>query len=171
MKTAAVKLDDSLVEKWSCSLYQDSNGNWFAEVQSDCSTFWTSTYTIAREAIDEAVIKTKGGAIHESPVQKMGISKEIELGDLARDNVTGFQGVVVAITQWLHGCDRICIQPQRLHENKVIEGITFDRLQMSLIKKSVIVATSVSTLQRPPVVRTGGPHPEPIGRGATKRSG
>lgn len=32
---------------------------------------------------------------------------KVELGDIAKDEVSGFQGVVVAVTNWLNGCNRI----------------------------------------------------------------
>ena len=85
-------------------------------------------------------------------------SEEIELGDVAKDDVTGFQGAVVAITRWLHGCDRIVIQPQDLDKDgKVKETQVFDRNQMSLVKKNVVAVTApkpLATIQRK---STGGP--------------
>lgn len=74
----------------------------------------------------------------------------IKLGDIARDTVTGFEGVVVAITKWLHGCDRVCIQPQKLKDGKPIEGVTFDALQLELVKP----------MGHRPQTSTGGPRPD-----------
>jgi hypothetical protein len=76
----------------------------------------------------------------------------IELGDVAKDSVSGFQGIVVAETNWLHGCRRIVIQPQSLHDGKPIPGESFDEPQCKLVRKAAVDRT-------PP--RTGGPHPEP----------
>ena len=74
--------------------------------------------------------------------------EEIELGDVAKDDVTGFQGAVMAITRWLHGCDRIVIQPQDLDKDgKVKETQVFDRLQMTLVKKNVVVVTTRAILK------------------------
>jgi hypothetical protein len=58
----------------------------------------------------------------------------IKIGDLARDSVTGFEGVVVAAHEYLHGCKRFSIQPQQLHDGKPIEPQTFDEPQMILVE-------------------------------------
>lgn len=75
----------------------------------------------------------------------------IGLGDIAIDTLTGFKGVVVAITKWLHGCERITIQPQTLHDGKTIDPISFDEPQIEV----------VSPKQHRSTDRTGGPKPEP----------
>jgi hypothetical protein len=75
----------------------------------------------------------------------------IDLGDVARDTVTGFEGVVVAKTKWLHGCERLTLQPRVLHEGKPIESMTFDLPQLALVGQKVAEGTSA----------TGGPRPEP----------
>ena len=85
-------------------------------------------------------------------------SEEIELGDTAKDDVTGFQGAVVAITRWLHGCDRIVLQPQSLDKDgKVRESQVFDRNQMSLVKKNVVAVTAPKPLAEVQEKITGGP--------------
>ncbi len=76
----------------------------------------------------------------------------VKLGDKARDTITGFQGIVVAITEWLNGCIRITIQPQELREGKPIDAVTFDVEQVSVV-----------TEQAAPVLApSGGPCPDPI---------
>lgn len=83
----------------------------------------------------------------------------INLGDKARDQVTGFTGIAVARTVWLHGCVRVTLQPQSLDKDgKPLESQTFDELQLALVKAGVVQAT-------PEVKRaasTGGPRPEPV---------
>ena len=59
----------------------------------------------------------------------------IELGDKAKDTMTGFKGIVIAITDWLHGCKRITIQPTELHEGKPIDALSFDEPQVIVTKK------------------------------------
>lgn len=55
---------------------------------------------------------------------------DIRLGDIARDTITGFEGVVVARTEWLNGCWRLTLQPKKLQENgKPIDTETFDDKQ------------------------------------------
>ena len=76
---------------------------------------------------------------------------KINLGDRVKDSITGFTGVAVAQTKWLHGCTRITIQPEQLKDGKVVEAMTFDEPQIKLVKESVAGGTS----------DTGGPRPEP----------
>jgi hypothetical protein len=77
--------------------------------------------------------------------------RKVKLGDVARDTITGFEGVVVAITKWLHGCYRITIQPQKLHDGKPVDNCTFDEPQVEPVAPQVHETTA----------RTGGPTPEP----------
>ena len=78
----------------------------------------------------------------------------INLGDRAKDKVTGFSGIVIAKTTWLHGCERITIQPEKLDkEGKVKETQTFDYNQVEVVKSSVVKATPVVERQKAP----GGP--------------
>ena len=79
--------------------------------------------------------------------------KKIALGDVAQDSITGFKGVVVAVTEWLSGCRRVTIQPQALHDGKPIESETFDETQ-------VVVLRSKETPEGSH--RTGGPRPAPM---------
>jgi len=51
---------------------------------------------------------------------------EMKLGDKARDTLTGCTGVVVAITQWLHGCRAFTLQPQELKDGQPVKASTFD---------------------------------------------
>lgn len=37
---------------------------------------------------------------------------KINLGDKVKDSVTGFSGIAIGRTTWLHGCDRITVQPE-----------------------------------------------------------
>lgn len=75
----------------------------------------------------------------------------IKLGDLARDTITGFTGVVVAETKWLHGCIRLTLQPKALKDGKPIDNVTFDLPQLELIP----------AVRQPSTSGTGGPQPEP----------
>lgn len=61
-------------------------------------------------------------------------NKPIKLGCLARDTISGFTGIVIAITDWLNGCRRITIQPKELKDGKPIESHTFDVEQVELVK-------------------------------------
>jgi hypothetical protein len=77
----------------------------------------------------------------------------INLGDVARDNITGFQGVAIAKTKWLHGCTRLTLQPESTEKDgKPTEQATFDEPQLKLIKRA----------KHPGTADKGGPRPEPV---------
>lgn len=64
---------------------------------------------------------------------------KFDLGDLCRDRVTGFEGIVVAITCWLNGCIRVTLQPRKLKENgEHPETVTFDQHQVELVSAGVV---------------------------------
>jgi len=85
---------------------------------------------------------------------------KIKLGDKVRDNITGFEGVAIARTQWLHGCDRITIQPDRLDKDgKTMDACSFDEQQVELVEQRPIKVSKQSTARA-----TGGPRRDP-GRG------
>lgn len=71
----------------------------------------------------------------------------LKLGDKARDQISGFTGTIVAITEWLNGCRRITIQPSALHEGKPVENSTFDAEQLEKVEEGPVLSPS----------RTGGP--------------
>ena len=75
----------------------------------------------------------------------------IRLGDKARDTVTGYEGIVVCISDWISGCRRISLQGQDLHEGKPIDPQGFDVEQLEVIKPKA------SPVSKP----SGGPCPEP----------
>lgn len=87
------------------------------------------------------------------------MSDRIELGDVAKDTITGFTGVVIGRMKWLHGCERLTLQPQELKDGKPIEWVTFDEPQLELVRRAAVEGTS----------RTGGPRPEPTQRETPKR--
>lgn len=79
------------------------------------------------------------------------MKNKIELGDVARDSITGFEGVVIGETRWIHGCVRFALQPKGLKDGKPVEFISFDEPQLVLVSKKAAKTTR----------RTGGPRPEP----------
>lgn len=44
-----------------------------------------------------------------------------EIEDVVRDRISGFEGVIIGITQWTTGCARASVQPQ-LNPKQVKEG-------------------------------------------------
>lgn len=68
---------------------------------------------------------------------------EIKLGDKVRDTISGFEGIVVAICDWLSGCRRITISPQELHDGKPVGDWTFDANQLELISRGAVAKEPV----------------------------
>lgn len=81
----------------------------------------------------------------------MSTYPRVNLGDTARDNITGFEGIVICISEWLHGCRRITLQPYGLRDGKPVDSCSFDEPQLLIITRSAVSTTS----------DTGGPRPEP----------
>lgn len=89
--------------------------------------------------------------------------KPIGLGDRVKDPITGFSGIVIAVTSWLHGCVRICVQPEKLHDGKPIDERSFDQPQLVLVKSRVHEPMVLAVVPSPePIVRrsNGGPSRE-----------
>ena len=65
--------------------------------------------------------------------------KKVELGDRVKDKVSGFNGVVVAITKFLTGCDRACIDPGCNKDGSMAEAQSIDVLTLEVIEKKAVV--------------------------------
>jgi len=62
--------------------------------------------------------------------------KEIKLGDVVRDKITGFKGIAIAKCEYLYGCAQFCIKPQKLSkEGSMLEGQYIDIEQLEIIDK------------------------------------
>ncbi len=68
----------------------------------------------------------------------------VELGDMVRDRLTGFTGIVVNQTEWLYGCVRCSVQSIDLHEGKPIALECFDYDQLVLVEKGMGLAPASS---------------------------
>ena len=78
---------------------------------------------------------------------------DIKLGSKAKDTITGYSGIVIARTEWLHGCDRVTIQSQEMKDGVPVESRCFDILQVELIQEEAVVPST------PAQKKTGGPRP------------
>ena len=76
----------------------------------------------------------------------------ITLGTIVQDTITGFTGVAVCRTEWLHGCTRIGVESQRLDKDgKAQDPQHFD--EQRVVTKGPF-CPSVT-------LETGGPQPDP----------
>ncbi len=81
----------------------------------------------------------------------------IELGDRVKDIYTGFEGTAVCRTTWLHGCDRIGIEPTDLDKDGAVKAAQyFDEQRVELVERMAPKVANVSTTEK-----TGGPRPDP----------
>ena len=86
--------------------------------------------------------------------------KQLKLGDLAKDGITGFTGIVVCRSEWLNGCVRLTLQPKALKDGRPVEQETFDIEQLQSAHGSAF---------KPRCVPSGGPKPTPARHPAPKR--
>lgn len=85
--------------------------------------------------------------------------KKLQLGDLAKDTITGFEGIVIAVTHWLNGCDRLVLQPRSLDKDgRVVSSESFDETQLELVEEEVVKLPGSRSKKN---VTTGGPRPTP----------
>lgn len=86
------------------------------------------------------------------------MKQKIELGDTAQDLVTGFKGMVVAITQYITGCRRISLQPPVDKSGAVPETQSFDEPMLKVIKKATqTIKEARGVLDKEPRSKGGPP--------------
>jgi len=83
-------------------------------------------------------------------------TNQIGLGDIAKDTITGFQGVVTTVAYFLNGCVRLNL---KLKAGAPLESVYFDVEQLVLVKSA-----------KPRVVKpSGGPFDAPSRNEGPKR--
>lgn len=87
----------------------------------------------------------------------------VQLGDKVKDIITGFSGIAVARTQWLHGCDRITIEPDKTEKGVPVDSFVFDEQRVEIVK--AMGGPPIAKAAKP-VVKTGGPQNDRV---ATRR--
>jgi len=79
----------------------------------------------------------------------------IELGDAAKDAISGFSGIVTGKSTYLNGCTRFLLEPRTLKDGSQIDAVWFDVEQLVKLKSGGF---------RPQVSPSGGPRPAPTNR-------
>jgi len=82
----------------------------------------------------------------------------VRLGASYKDSITGFEGIAVALTEWLHACRRIGIQSKDFDkEGKPIEIQWFDEPQLVSLRTKKPVTNTTTKTGGPPAggVETG----------------
>lgn len=85
------------------------------------------------------------------------MSDRPQLGDVARDRITGFQGVIVHHATWLTGCDTYGLAPQTLDGGKPLETQSFDESRIEVLERGKFVLGNMAPL--PPEPAATGPAP------------
>jgi hypothetical protein len=67
------------------------------------------------------------------------MEKQVQLGDEVQCVVTGFRGVAIAISEYLHGCRRVSVQPPVGSDGKVPESYDIDEPALKITKKGKVV--------------------------------
>ena len=80
------------------------------------------------------------------------MNDQILIGDTVEDTITGLKGVVIARTEWLHGCVRMVIQPRELKDGKPVDTACVDEPQLKIITEGPRHAKPISK-------HPGGPNP------------
>lgn len=58
----------------------------------------------------------------------------VRLGSNVTDSITGFSGVVVSRTEYLHGCVRVGVEPTELKDGKPVDVQYFDEQRLGVSK-------------------------------------
>jgi len=61
-----------------------------------------------------------------------------ELGDQVKDSVSGFKGIAIGITLFLHGCTRVGVQPRITKDGKLPSAEWFDEPQLIKEKANAV---------------------------------
>lgn len=60
------------------------------------------------------------------------------LGDKVKDTISGAIGIVIARTEWLHGCIRVTIAPQALKDGHPADNFTVDEPQVEALERNAV---------------------------------
>ena len=89
---------------------------------------------------------------------------EPQLGDLVKDRITGFTGVVECVSEWLNACKRLTVTSKELKDGMPLGSQTFDILQLEVIEKGYYDKPKIKQKEK-----TGGPCIEPARRNSPSR--
>jgi hypothetical protein len=82
----------------------------------------------------------------------------VELGDLAKDMVSGYQGVCVSFAKCLTGCDRVILQAQVGSDAKLPDSYSFDVTTVEVVQKGYVKPIGRDLPETPVAERKrGGP--------------
>jgi hypothetical protein len=84
------------------------------------------------------------------------------IGKQAKDSVTGFSGTITAVTEWMNGCVRYVIQPNKLDkEGNPVDEKWFDSQQVIVDDRKKGIKSRVQQLAQK-ATPSGGPRNDPV---------
>jgi len=79
----------------------------------------------------------------------------LECGDLARDTITGYEGVCIGRVDYLSGCNQVLLQP-KAKDGAEPHSHWFDVERVALVAKAHVAKTTRRTgAEKPPTPRQG----------------
>lgn len=88
----------------------------------------------------------------------LAFKPDVSLGDKVRDTVTGFEGVVIALSHWMSGEIRVSVQPRELKEDGTLQSSKiFAQGFLEISNKGEVEAPVFKKKEK-----TGGPAFEPL---------
>lgn len=78
---------------------------------------------------------------------KSEVKFKFNVGDKAKDTITGFAGIIIYRTQWLNNCNTYGVASQELKDGVPVKNQHFDEPQLMMVDKEAIKKSQ----------KTGGP--------------
>ncbi len=75
------------------------------------------------------------------------VNFKFNLGDILKDEITGFTGVAISRCQWINNCNVYGLKSQKLKDSVPIESQHFDEPQLELVETKAVSSSRT----------TGGP--------------
>jgi hypothetical protein len=85
------------------------------------------------------------------------MSFKFSLGTRARDRISGYEGTIIARTEWLNGCKRYTLQAHGLKDGKPADSWACDEQDIDLIETAAAAEAAPTGGGRPDPVRPADP--------------
>ncbi len=89
---------------------------------------------------------------------------QFKLGSRVKDKISGLTGIAAARGEYLNGCIRYCIEPDRVKDDgSPYDGYWFDEKQLELVSEDTGLVRQYDRVlkEEPELSRTGGPQKLP----------
>ena len=79
---------------------------------------------------------------------------KVELGDRVKDVISGQEGIVYGISDFLYGCRRVAVSPEETKDSNPVNNFWVDEPQLKVLQKEAVIAGKPKKKKKQ---RTGGP--------------